>query len=218
MSYLTLFSDDKSWLATDKKVIPAKDFDSTESAASLMASLSRRQIDAEAELQRIKEAAESSGHTDGFEVGRAAASEQNDLKLSDLQQLFRDENQRRDDQAIEFALAVVRRIAGNVANEAWLAAQAREAVRALNRPEELVRLVVHRSQLDAVTARLEEYRQAGDAEALRIHSVDAADGDDTELCRLEVSVGGSVIIDLNTQLKSIGRALTRVDHTEVTDA
>jgi len=181
MRYLTLFTDANSWVAMDGRVIPANEVESVSTAAELAQSLSQRLQEANEEIEQKKQA--------------------------ELQTIYAQQNQQREAEVVDMALAIVKRIAGNIDSDAWLIAQATEAVGAMRQPDETVRLVVHRSQVLAVQERLQALKESSDVNALRIDSVEPGDEEDTMLCRLEVSVGGSVMVDLPTQLASIERAL-----------
>jgi len=207
MRYLTLFTDANSWVAMDGRVIPANEVESVSTAAELAQSLSQRLQEANEEIEQKKQAAKTSGYEAGYKAGLEAAKRHNDQQLSELQTIYAQQNQQREAEVVDMALAIVKRIAGNIDSDAWLIAQATEAVGAMRQPDETVRLVVHRSQVLAVQERLQALKESSDVNALRIDSVEPGDEEDTMLCRLEVSVGGSVMVDLPTQLASIERAL-----------
>ncbi len=207
MRYLTLFTDENSWLALDGKVIPASDVESVETATKLAQSLSQRLQNANEEIEQRKQLAHSQGYDEGYQAGLKAAGLHNDQKVVELQLAYKRQNQQQEDKIVELALAVVKRIAGDVATDAWLTAQAHQAVASLRQPDEAVRLVVHHSQVDAVRERIKALQQSADANSLRIDSVESGEEDDFEQCRLEVSVGSAVMVDLQTQISAIERAL-----------
>lgn len=207
MRYHTLFTDDKSWLAAEGSVIPASDVTSVQSAIELMEALSQRLAEAEEQIAALKQEAHDQGYAEGHASGLEAAGEHNDQQLQRLQQQYALRDKERDQHSVELAIAVVKRIAGDVASDEWLTAQAVEAVASLNTPDEHVKLVVHRTQVSAVEAQVNQLKHSGNADALRIDAVQASDDENEALCRLEVCAGGSVVVDLSTQLDAIQRAL-----------
>jgi len=200
VSFLTLYSDDHTWLATDQRVYAADEIKQVSTAAE--------QAEALTELVAIKqwlcvEAAEEAKAA-GYEAGQQQAQQEMQEKLAtaltELHAQHEKEVQQLRDTCASLGIDIVRKIAANVAPANWLYALATQAATELVEQPSVV-LRVHPTQLASVQ---ELYNNATQT---RFNDVVADETLAEDGCVLETPLG-TVDIDLDTQLATIHHLLT----------
>ena len=202
MTFITLFTDERSWLATDKRVYSAEEQTKLKSMVDQMQFLSdlhKNQID-DYEI-RVTEA-EERGFAQGYAKGQAISEEKNVEMLGALQQRFHQLQQDSQTAVGELAMTVVRRIAGKVAPDVWLAAQARQAAAELVPSESPVKLHVSPVNAEQVKQRLRERKTS--LGAIEQHNLEVVADEQIHDsgCTLETQFG-TIDIDLDTQLDAL---------------
>jgi len=210
MSVTTLFSDGECWVASTRLVYTAAERGELESAAEQAWRLDELVSGREAALEEAREA----GRVAGFERGRREAAERSAVELGEALAALRDEvaaeRRGRREAVVELALALVRRLAGDVVEPERLAALARVAAVGLVDESRLL-LHVHPSLVATLDPHLapETGAPALDRNGRRSHPFDAVVGDDTlapDGASIETP-GGRIAIDLDTQLEAVREQL-----------
>lgn len=203
MSFVTLYTDEQSWLATDQRVFSVDEQTTLTNVVNQMQFLAeQRQMHCDEFQERVVEAEKrgfASGHAAGLENAR-----QEGIRHFEQLRKSHEQFQLNAKAAIgELALSVVRRIAGNVAPEIWLAAQARQAVQELLPSEQIVRLRVTAAYANEVRQRLQKFESStGDDDLRQVIEVVPDDNMKGNACTLETQFG-SIDIDIDTQLESL---------------
>ncbi|MFK7994285.1 MAG: FliH/SctL family protein [Granulosicoccus sp.] len=200
MTFITLFSSEHGFVATDQRVFSPEELKplsgSLEQAQLLEQHLSE-QLDRET---AVFEAARENGYHEGLNQGRTAATEQLTIEVRQLHEQHVQAVAETRSSCAELAVDIVRKIAGNVNSEQWLAAQARQAAEdVVDQPS--IKLRVHSSHADAVRGLL------ADTPRTSIHSVVGDDSLSDQTCILDTG-NGQIDISLDTQLSSILNLLT----------
>ena len=198
MSITVLFSDERSWIAAERRVYRASERERFADAATQGARLATLVRDREAALAAERSDAREEGLERGRAAGRAQIAAELAEALAALSAGIDAERDRRRAETVELALAVVRRVLVDVAPAARLAALARTAVAELDESPRRV-LLVHPERLDAVRSALAD--APGAFEAILAEPALGPDGASIE------TGGGRIAIDLETQLAAIGERL-----------
>ena len=153
MTLLTLFAGERGLVASERLVYGPDEFGHLERVQATADELDGLLAGERDRIDAAVAAAETRGRADGAQRGERAATERLVGRLLELQREFDAATLRRRDDVVEIALEVVRRVAGEVGPERWLAALARRAA------EELVErepagLRVHPDRVEGVGAEL----------------------------------------------------------------
>ena len=194
MTLVALFAGEHGLLASRRAVFGADELQALERAGeaaerldALLGEEHERVLAAEAEGARC-------GHAEGVAAGEREAGEAGARALHEMQGRFAAELRRLEDESVSMALEIVRRIAGDVAPAAWLAAQARRAAEELVEQAPLA-LRVHPERVEAV-------REALGAAPTVFDDVGADESLAPEDCVIETRFG-RIDTALETQLARI---------------
>lgn len=193
----SLHADRHGWLASDRRVYAADEVDALRSAIDCAERLSTHLgevVEREAEACRLARAdAERSGYAEGLARGRADAWQTLADTLVQLRALGEKNASRDRADIVDLALGIVRKVAGAVAPEQWLAAQVERALDQLDRPSGVRLLLGTDTPHDLVR---------GKAVPTGIDAVVVDPSVPSRACVLETAVG-RVHIDLESQLAEI---------------
>lgn len=193
MSLVSLFSDERGFLATDQLVYTADQIqqlkDSTEMAAQLSAAID--------DQSKVNEVAKAAGFSAGFEQGSAQAVAEHTEKLTqslvELHQAYERDVALQQKACATLAVDVVRKIAGQVAPADWLYAEASTAAAELVDQTGLV-LRVHSSQFTHVSERF--------ANSDIFERVVADETVAPDACSIDTRYG-KIDVDLETQIDRV---------------
>ena len=199
MTFLTLFSDEQSWLATDQRVFNSAELTAVTDVVEKAQQLSAQIVaNAEQAAQAVREGAES-GYLEGQHRAALEAKTQSAATLLQLHEQFDHELAQQRQACASLAIDIVKKIAANVAPEDWLHAQAMQAAAELiDQPSIVIR--VNTSRVDSVRALCKAEGKI---------RFDDVIGDGTvgiDACVLETSLG-KIDVDLDTQLTQIRHLL-----------
>lgn len=207
MSFVSLFTDEKSWLATDKRVFRLEEQTELAGAVEQMQHLSELKQTLSDDFKSRVVSAEEKGFEEGYAAGLKRAQQDSIAHFEELHGRYQQLQASTQSAVSDLALSAVRKIAGNVAPEQWLAAQAREAVLALAPSDQPVRLRVSVVHADKIRERLRELDRSDDA-LLRTSIEVISDEQAKEgTCTLETQFG-LIDIDLETQLDALAEVLS----------
>lgn len=201
MTYLILHADAAITALTDDPIVAASDVPTFASALALLTRAGALYDDSARRAAKADEAGHAEGFERGRQEGRAAAEAETRAELFRL--VVRDAEQRatRRDEIATLAIEVVRRIAADIGEEAFVAAIADRATASLAADTAAIVKVAPRDA-EAVRARLSE-RSALAVEA----DATLAPGD----CIVETPLGRTHA-GLETQLAQIDKAWTEARH------
>ena len=153
MSYIVLHADRLATALADDSVVPADELRVLNGAIALFgeASALRAEIGKQAEAARAE--AHAAGHAAGRAEGLEAAAAEVRAELFRLAMRDGEERRARQKEVAALALEVVRRIAGEVGADAFVAGLAERATAALA-PDTVATVCVAPAQVEAVAARL----------------------------------------------------------------
>jgi len=153
MSYIVLHADRLATALADDSVVPADELRVLNGAIALFgeASALRAEIGKQAEAARAE--AHAAGHAAGRAEGLEAAAAEVRAELFRLAMRDGEERRARQKEVAALALEVVRRIAGEVGADAFVAGLAERATAALA-PDTVATVRVAPAQAEAVAARL----------------------------------------------------------------
>lgn len=195
MTFITLFSNEHGFVATDQHVFSAAELEPLTSVLDQAGSLTRRLVEQVNKEASACEAAREKGHAEGFSQGCVDASEKMANDLQQLQAQHQQAAQQLTDSCAQLAVDIVKKIAGNISTDEWLAGQAQQAAKdVVDQP--VIKLRVHSSQVEAVRSQLALHQQS------LIHSVVGDDLVNEQTCILDTGVG-QIDICLDTQLSSV---------------
>jgi len=169
--------------------------------------LSQREEDMKLEYERLYAEAQRQGYEAGFQSGLADVRANGLKQVENLQTSYVEALEEQKLAITDLALTVVKQIAGNVAPETWLLAQARTAVSRLSNPSTTVSLHVAPEQLKRVREELNTLLSAGDADAKKIDDVMEDEDLSNDQCQLHTPYG-VINVDIDTQLASVAKVLT----------
>ncbi len=202
MSFVTLFTDEKSWLATDKRVFRVEEQTELAGAVEQMQHLSELKKTLADDFQLRVVSAEETGFEAGYAAGLKSAQQDSVGHFEELHGRYQQLQANTQSAVSDLALSAVRKIAGNVAPEQWLAAQAREAVLELAPSDQPVRLRVSVAYADKIRQRLRELDTSADTLLRTTIEVVSDDQAKEGACTLETQFG-LIDIDLETQLDAL---------------
>lgn len=195
MTFISLFSDEYGFLATDQRVFTADELQPLQQAIEQAQLLNQRLADQQdKEAQKFNTASEQ-GYADGLAKGHEQARLQVAETLNDWHQQFQRTVQDTQTSSASLAIDIVRKIAGQIQTDEWLLAQALHASEDLV-DQPTVKLRVHASQVAPIKQRIDSLAHS------RIGQVIADDTLATDGCVLETPQG-QVEVDLETQLNRI---------------
>jgi len=214
MSFLTLYTDEHSWLASEKRVFSAQEMSQLHSTIEQLQHVNTL---AEAQQQRLDEAvaqAHKQGYLEGHEQAVADAQRDSLKSIEAMQSDYTKRLALEQKSIVSVALDVVRKVAGKVAPEDWLLAEATQAAAELSEPTETIKLHVATTHVDAVRERLRDARAQnsfaadyGNVVPANFAEVVADETLDGSACVLSTPFG-TIDVDLETQLTEIDQLLT----------
>lgn len=195
MTFVTLFSDEHGFLASDQTVFSPEELKPLQNLIE-----QAKQLDQRLEYQKEREetayaAARERGRLEGIAQGRAEASEENAKQLRQWHDQHSQAVEQVRESCAELAVDIVRKIAGNVKTEQWLLAQAQQAAEDVL-DEVTIKLRVNTSRAEMVRTLLSKCEQS------RISSVVADDTLSEQACVLDTG-SGQIDVGLDTQLNSV---------------
>jgi len=195
MTFITLFSGEHGFVATDQCVYSAAELQPLSDVLEQATSLENRLSAQTREEVAVFEQARASGFEEGLVLARAELGEQIKLEVSQLHEQHREVVEQVRESCAQLAVDIVRKIAGRVEDDRWLAALAQQAAEnALELP--LLTLRVHSDHAHSVRDKLESYPSA------LIHDVIADDSLSVHACVLDTG-SGQIDVCMETQLSSI---------------
>ena len=205
MTFFSLINAERVTVATDAIVVPASEVESLASASDTARRLSAPYARAETRLAEAERKARAAGRREGLAAGTAAASEELDRRLLELERETERERQACRERAVDNALEIVRRIASTLGEDETIAALAWEAAHTLL-PRSRVVVQVHPDRLERVRERLADRLRAdaaaADGTALEVEAEESLGPDQ---CRLLAPNGTAVLAGLETQLRALER-------------
>lgn len=193
MSLVSLFSDERGFLATDQLVYGADDIHRIQDAAKMAAQLSAAIHDQD----QINKTAQSTGFDAGYEQGSQQAATEHakiyEQTLINLHHAYQRDVAAQQKACATLAVDVVRKIAGQVAPADWLYAEASTAAAELVDQTGLV-LRVHSSQLANVSERF--------ANSTIFERVVADETVEPDACSIDTRYG-KIDVDLETQIDRV---------------
>lgn len=195
MTFISLFSDEHGFVATNQRVFAPDELTPLNHVLE-QAALLENQLSNQAEtLQQAIDEARSLAHQQGLESGRAEAA----LELAEAHSQLHEQHlhtiQSVRASSAELAVEIVRKIAGDGDQVAWMIAQAEQAAQDLI-DEPGVKLRVNPARVDDVKRRLQQCASS------RLQLVVADERLAVSECVLETSQG-QIDVSLETQLTSI---------------
>jgi flagellar biosynthesis/type III secretory pathway protein FliH len=195
MTFITLFDSSHGFLASDQCVFDATELSRLRSVIEQSEQLSVRLVDQELLLDGARDAARTEGHAEGYARGEADAKAQMATELANLHTRYQHEVDILHNSCAQLAVEIVRKIAGQIAPEEWLCAQALQAAEEMI-DQPVVTLHVHADQVDAVRTHCEKLTST------HIAKVTGDEGVASQYCVLETT-SGRVEVDMDTQLDNI---------------
>lgn len=195
MSFVLLHGGAAGSLVADDPVLPAREVAPLRDALAIMARADTLHGDIEQLRDATNEQAQAAGYAAGHAEGLKAASAEVGAELFRLSMRDGDASAARDREVATLALAVVRRIAGELGDDAMVAALAAKAASAVA-PDTRTVVRIAPDALPAVSARLA---------AMPNVQVEADAKLDANDCVVETALG-SAHAGLETQLAQIERA------------
>lgn len=195
MTFISLFSDENGFLATDQRVFSAEELQPLQQAIEQAQQLNKRLSDQRDKEAQTFKAASEQGYADGLAKGHEQARLQVAETLSDWQQRFQRTVQETQASSASLAVDIVRKIAGQIQTDEWLLAQALRASEDLV-DQPAVKLRIHATQVAPVKQRIDSLAHSPVSQIIADESL-ATDG-----CVLETPLG-QVEVDLETQLNRI---------------
>jgi len=196
MTLLSLFQGEHGLLASERLVFAPEEVEALECGIALCRRMEQLFEEQDGKLARERAEACERGHSAGFAQGLADAEVRSTEQLDALHERHRLAVREQRDRCSRIALEIVRRLAGDVAEADWLAAQAVRAAEELIEQAPLV-LHVHPTHLDTV-------RRALAGPGTGIDSIVADDGLPLDGCSIESGVG-RVDASLETQLARLAQ-------------
>jgi len=197
MSLVSLFSDERGFLASDQLVYTAEELLQVQEAATMAAELAS----AIKEQTQINVAAKSAGFSAGYEEGKqqasAEAAQELQRNILELQRAYQRDVSAQKAACATLAIDIVRKIAGQVAPADWLYAEANTAAAELVDRTGLV-LRVHSSQYDNLSKRV-----AGDNLFDRVVADESVAPD---ACSIDTRYG-KIDVDIETQIEQVSHLL-----------
>jgi len=198
MSLLSLFTDERGFLATDQLVFGAEELTQLQSACELASELSA----SIAHQADINTAAERAAYSKGFELGqqeaKACAVNEVQRKMLELDQQYQRGVDEQRALCATLAIDIVRKIAGNVAPADWLFAEASMAAAEMVDQTGLV-LRVHSSEIEAVKARVQSSQL--------FERVVADESVERHACSIDTRFG-TVDVSLDAQIDQVMKLLS----------
>lgn len=195
MSFITLYSGECGFVATDQRVFSAQELQ-TLNEVTEQARLLGERLATQSENEQI---ALNAASQEGFEQGLQAGKQEAALLVAEQLKILNKEHrlhlQTLQNSCAELAVDIVRKIAGHVGSEAWLLALAQQGAEELADPAQ-VTLRVNASQVEAVRSKLDEYPHS------RIDRVVGDELLEIDACQLQTAQG-HVDVDMETQLTSV---------------
>ncbi|RVT93281.1 FliH/SctL family protein [Sphingomonas crocodyli] len=195
MTFIVVHADQAATLLADDPLISAHDMRSVNGALDLFgeAGLLRQSVHDSIEAARFT--AREEGKAEGLAEGRATAEEEGRAELFRLAMRDGEERRKRQSEIASIALEVVRRIAGDIGDPAFVAGLAERAAAALA-PETAATIRVPPAAFDAVTARVAHHN------AISVEADPTLEGTD---CVVETALGRT-LAGLDTQIAQIEAA------------
>jgi flagellar biosynthesis/type III secretory pathway protein FliH len=193
MTFLIWHRTPNTRIASPRLVLRAAEVPPLHDAHALCADLAQLRRDEADRIAAAAAQAAAQAHTQGLEAGRAAASDEIAATLVSLAQTAEQQRKQLRNEIGTLALQVVRKLLGNFADDAVLAALAETAAREAL-PAQQVAVIVHPDLRDAVQQRL------GTTTDVRGDPACARDA-----CRLETE-HGSIDASLERQLQRLAQA------------
>ncbi len=205
MTFLLWQRDGDVAIASPRVVLRAAEVPLLGDAQRLCATLQRLRSGHEQQLAEATRQGRGQGHAQGLEEGLRQAREQGAAALLSLAQAAASERGRLRHQVADLALEVVRKLLGQFADDAVLAALAATAAAEIL-PTQPVALVVHLDRCQAVRERLQDAAatQAHNSSTLRCE-VRGDPSCASDACRIETGFG-SVDASLDAQLARLEAA------------
>lgn len=195
MTFVTLFSDEHGFLASDQTVFSPEELKPLQTVIDQAKQLDQRLDQQKQREEKAFATAMERGRLEGLAQGRAEASVENAKQLRQWHEQHAQAVEQVRDSCAELAVDIVRKIAGNINTDQWLLAQAQQAAEDVL-DEVTIKLRVHTSRAETVRALLAK------AEHSRISSVVADDTLTEQACILDTG-SGQIDVGLDTQLNSV---------------
>ena len=198
MTYLLLHRTTDGALLTDDPVIPREDVASLSEGIALLSDIQRRAETMQTQRRQALEQAVAQGRACGYAEGAEAARREYAERCAELERLTSQYSDRLRQQVVAFSLQIVRRIAGELGDDAVVAALAEKAVRELAAEDPVV-IRVHPAQADSVRSHMASIGRQADIEA------------DPALAPADCVISsalGRIDAGLQTQLAAIASALS----------
>ena len=195
MTFISLFSDEHGFVATDQRVFSPEELSSVNQVIDQAEQLEQQLTEHDAVLTAATAAAAEKGYQEAFEQAKADASEQLAKAMRQMHESQVKELQALRNNCAEMAVDIVRKIAGTTDPLAWTQAQAEQAANDLL-DEPSLKLRVHGSHAEALRKRLAM------SENQTIKSVQVDDTLAADACELETA-NGRIDIGLDTQLNAV---------------
>lgn len=199
MSFVTLFSDERGFIATDQLVYSKEEVSHLNNALASAHQLSDRISQQQFHLDQASEKGFAEGALRGQESAELEGKEAVAKQLLELQQRYDTEVQEIRESCANLAVDIVRKIAGDIKPVDWLYAEATTAAKDLLEKDHLV-LRVHHSKVDELNARL----SSDDANPFA--HVIADESMEIDACSIETR-HGRIDVGLNSQIDKILSAL-----------
>jgi len=200
MTFITLFSSEHGFIASDQRVFAPDELEPLSTALEHAQLLDKRLSEQAEKVGNALQDATEKGYEEGLSQGLAAAKTQATEELRQLHERHASVVEDVKNSCAELAVDIVRKIAGNVDSDQWLAAQA------LHAAEEIVdypsiKLRVSASRVTRVRELLVLSAESSGTPSLIVGVV----GDDTvsdQTCILDTGTG-QIDVSLETQLSSV---------------
>lgn len=193
MSLISLFSDERGFLATDQLVYTPEEMHRLKDALGMASELSAAIDDQNA----LNESAKTAGFTSGYEQGKKAAIAEHAAEFQQtvlgLQQAYQRDVAVQKEACASLAIDIVRKIAGQIAPADWLYAEAATAAAELVDQTGLV-LRVHSSQFESVNERV--------ASSGVFERVIADESVAPDACSIDTHYG-KIDVDIETQIEQV---------------
>lgn len=206
MSFITLFTDDSGWLATDKKVFSQKEFERLDTVIEQIDALAKLREGMQNEIDIAREEARKVGYEEGLKQGLETAQKSNIELISEFEKERQKLKSDQKSAVVDLSVSVVRKIAGKVKPESWLVGQVIRAVEDMSDTSGTYHLYVSPVHVEKVKHELERLKSEQNASALVIAEVCESEEVDDATCLLQTPFG-SLKLDIDTQLGSIQKLL-----------
>jgi len=202
MSFITLFTGDNAWLATDRKVFSSEEFQRLETVLEQIDALSKLHEEMQTEINIAREEARRAGFEEGLNQGLKTAQKSNVELISEFEKERQKLKLEQKSAVVDLSVSVVRKIAGKVKPESWLVGQVIRALEDMSDTSGNYQLYVSPVHAENVKLELDKLKDEQNASALVISEVCESDEVDNDTCLLQTPFG-SLKLDIDTQLDAI---------------